>query len=65
MDAFLDAVLALVTTAVIAAAAIPLLVLGIELFYAPIYVSLPVMAAIVILGGLAWRLTAKRRRQSP
>jgi hypothetical protein len=64
MDAFLDAVLNIVTAVVIAVVAIPLFAICVELFYAPIYVSLPVVAAIAAAGGVAWRLTSKRRRPS-
>jgi hypothetical protein len=61
MDAFLDAVLNIVSSAVFCAAAIPVLVLFIELFYAvPVYVFVPVTAAIVVLAAYAWRLALRR-----
>jgi hypothetical protein len=58
----LDIVLNLVTFAVAAAVAIPIFVLGIEIFYAPLYVSLPVAAVVVVLAVLAFRFFAARRR---
>ena len=64
MDDFLDAVLNIVTALVFVVLAIPLFAICIALVYAPIYVSLPVVAVIAVAGGLAWRMTSKRRRPS-
>jgi hypothetical protein len=65
MDAFLDAVLNIVSAVVFAAVAIPALALFIELFYTvPLYVFVPIIAAIVILAAYAWPFAVKRW-QSP
>jgi ABC-type transport system involved in Fe-S cluster assembly fused permease/ATPase subunit len=64
MDAFLDAVLNIVTTMVFIVVAIPLFAMCIGLFYAPIYVSLPILFVIAAVGSAAWRVTSKRRRPS-
>ncbi|MGA9948534.1 MAG: hypothetical protein WBQ24_09825 [Xanthobacteraceae bacterium] len=65
MDAFLDAVLNIVSAVVFAAVAIPVLALFTELFYAvPLYVFVPIVAAIVILVAYAWPFAVKRW-QSP
>ncbi len=63
LDSVLDVILALVTFMVAAAVAIPLLVLGIELFYAPLFVSLPAVAVIVGLAAAAYGFFAQRRRR--
>ncbi len=67
LDSVLDVVLALVTFVVAAAVAIPLLVLGIELFYAPLFVSLPAVAVIIVAAVAAYRflLARHRARQAP
>ncbi len=62
LDCILDVILRFVTAAVIAALAIPVLVLGIELFYAvPIYVFVPVVIATIILAVWACRFFMARR----
>jgi hypothetical protein len=62
LDAVLDVILALVTFTVGAAVAIPVFVLGIELFYAPLLVSLPVLAVLIVLAVAAYRFVVGRRR---
>ncbi len=65
LDCILDVVLRLVTAAVIAALAIPVLVLGIELFYAvPIYAFALIVIAIIILAVLTSRFFMARRKAS-
>jgi uncharacterized membrane-anchored protein len=61
LDTVLDIVLALVTFAVAAVVAIPIFVLGTELFYAPLYVSLPAIAVVGAAAIFAYRFFVARR----
>jgi hypothetical protein len=63
MDGFLDIVLALVCAAVGVAFAIPLLALTLSLFYAvPLLAFAAIVAAVVVVAGLAYRLWGRRRQ---